>query len=95
MEKKKTAIQVSGLGEGVQAGKSKDGEGKDVRAAAWRGAGGRVRGREGGSGRLMAICSPFHFNVGERPRAKPPPGSAGPYKAGVTLPRGLTGAERE
>lgn len=39
----------------------------------------------------MAICSPFHFNVGERPRAKPPPGSAGPYKAGVTLPRGLTG----
>lgn len=51
----------------------------------------REGGREGRSGRLMAICSPFHFNVGERPRAKPPLGSAGPYKAGVTLPRGLTG----
>lgn len=42
----------------------------------------------------MAICSLFPFNAGGgegEDRAKPLPGSTPPYKAGVTLPRGLTG----
>lgn len=47
MEKKKTTTRVSGLGESVQAGKPRDGEGKDEHATAWQGAGGREGGREG------------------------------------------------